>query len=64
MTNMEIALGVIRVATKEGIGLSVHDSGRLVVSYVEGQEPSETLSEFILECSPDIVSALRDISNV
>lgn len=64
MTNKDIALGVIRVATEEGIDLSVHDSGQLVVSYVEGQEPSETLSEFIRECSPDIVSVLRDISNV
>lgn len=64
MTNEDIALGVIRVATNEWVGLSVHDSGRLVVSYVEGHEPSETLSEFIRECSPDIVSALLDIRNV
>lgn len=40
MTNTEIALGVIRVAAKEGIDLSVHDSGGLVISYVEGREPS------------------------
>lgn len=64
MTNTEIALGVIRVAAKEGIDLSVHDSGGLVISYVEGREPSEMLAELIRECSPDIVSVLRDISNV
>lgn len=64
MTNNDIALGVIRVAANEGVDLRIYDFGGLVVSYVEGQGPSETLSELIHECRVDIASALLDIRNV